>query len=140
MKVVTSRSHEETLQWGKKIGKILQPGAIVTLNGSLGAGKTTLTKGVALALGIEQEITSPTYTIVSIYPGDPPLYHMDMYRIEGHEDFEMLGLEEYLYGRGISLIEWSERIASELPEDCPGIRLDIEKDGSRKITLKGMEI
>ncbi len=140
MKVLFSKSHEETLEWGRKIGKLLAPGDIVTLNGPLGAGKTTLAKGVALALGIKEEVTSPTYTIVSVYEGKMTLYHMDMYRVEGCEDFEMLGLNDYLYGTGLSLVEWSEKVASELPHDCLGITLNIQEDGSRRITLKGLEL
>ncbi len=140
MTEVISKSHEETLALGKKMGKLLSPGDILTLNGPLGAGKTTLTKGVAMALGINQEITSPSYTIISVYPGELPLYHMDMYRIEGPEEFELLGLDDYLYGHGVSLVEWSERIASELPDDCLKARLDIQEDGSRKITIEGLEL
>lgn len=128
------------MDFGFKIGKKLKPGDIVALNGDLGAGKTTITKGIARALGISEDVTSPTYTIVSEYEGALPLYHMDMYRIEGIEEFEMLGVDELLFGQGVSLIEWSERIAEYLPEDGKAINISINGDGSRSITLEGIEV
>ncbi|QEN09857.1 tRNA (adenosine(37)-N6)-threonylcarbamoyltransferase complex ATPase subunit type 1 TsaE [Oceanispirochaeta crateris] len=135
-----SHSFEETLQWGKKVGKSLKPGDIIALKGDLGAGKTSITKGIAKSLGIEDEITSPTYTIVSEYEGSIPLYHMDMYRISGVEEFEMLGVDELLFGKGITLIEWSERILEYLPEDCKSISIQIMESGVRKIILEGISL
>ncbi len=136
----TSRSFDETVSLGEKIGMTLIAGDIVALRGDLGAGKTSITKGIAKSLGITEDITSPTYTIVSEYSGSLPLYHMDMYRIGGMEEFEMLGVEELLFGSGVSLIEWSERIVEYLPEDCKSISIYIEKDGSRRIVLEGIEL
>ncbi|MDC7234060.1 MAG: tRNA (adenosine(37)-N6)-threonylcarbamoyltransferase complex ATPase subunit type 1 TsaE [Spirochaetales bacterium] len=135
-----SSSFEETLEWGEKIGKQLRPGDIVALNGDLGAGKTSISKGIALALGIKDDITSPTYTIVSEYDGEIPLYHMDMYRIDGIEEFELLGVDELLFGNGVSLIEWSERISEYLPDDCKSLQISILEDGRRKIILKGINL
>ena len=86
------------------------------MQGSLAAGKTTLTKGIAQALGVKDTITSPTFCIISEYEGKMPLYHMDVYRLEGAEDFINLGIDDMLYGDGVCLIEWSEKIMSELPK------------------------
>ena len=140
MTELLSSSFEETLELGFKIGKVLTPGDIVALNGDLGAGKTSISKGIARALGIKDVITSPTYTIVSEYEGNIPLYHMDMYRIDGIEEFELLGVDELLFGQGVSLIEWSERIAEYLPDDCKTLNISILENGQRKISLEGIEL
>jgi tRNA threonylcarbamoyladenosine biosynthesis protein TsaE len=102
----------------------------------LGAGKTTITKGIAQALGIEETITSPTFCLISEYEGKMPLYHMDVYRLEGTEDFINLGVDDMLYGRGVCLIEWSEKIMDELPKKTIILRLEPNEDGSRTITLE----
>jgi tRNA threonylcarbamoyladenosine biosynthesis protein TsaE len=135
-----SKSFEETINIGREIGAQLRPGNIVCLEGDLGAGKTSLTKGIALALDIPDEITSPTYTLISEYYGTCPLYHMDLYRIDGIEEFEMLGAEDLLFGRGISVIEWSERIEEYLPEDKKIIKVTIMPDLYRKIEIEGIEV
>jgi len=135
-----SNSFEDTIHIGKQIGKVLRPGDIVCLEGDLGAGKTALSKGVAISLEISDEVTSPTYTLISEYQGICPLYHMDLYRIDSIEEFEMLGAEELLFGKGISLIEWSERIEDYLPEDKKIIKITILPDGSRQIELKGITL
>jgi tRNA threonylcarbamoyladenosine biosynthesis protein TsaE len=135
-----SSSYEETLQWGEKIGLTLVPGDIVALKGDLGAGKTSITKGIAKSIGIKDVITSPTYTIVYEYEGKIPLYHMDMYRISGIEEFEMLGVDDLLFGKGITLIEWSERIQEYLPEKGKSISIKIIENGMRKIILEGITL
>ena len=86
------------------------------MRGTLAAGKTTITKGIAHALGIEETITSPTFTIVSEYEGKLHLYHIDVYRLDSSEDFVNLGSDEMLYGNGVSIIEWSEKVQSEIPK------------------------
>ncbi len=140
MTKLISGSFEETINTGKKIGAKLQPGDIVCMEGDLGAGKTSLTKGIALALHIPDEITSPTYTLISEYYGTCPLYHMDLYRIDSIDEFEMLGAEDLLFGNGISVIEWSERIEDYLPEDKKIIRITIMSDLNRKIEVEGIDI
>ena len=140
MKTLFSNSAEETISYGKKIGSLIKPGDIIALKGNLAAGKTTITKGIAKALGIIEDITSPTYTLVSEYYGSIPLYHMDMYRIESVEEFEMLGIEHLIFGNGLSVIEWSERIEEYLPEDHIVIDIQRNEDGSRVITVKGLDI
>lgn len=128
---------EETIELGKKIGILLQKGDIIALQGTLAAGKTTITKGIAQALGIKEEITSPTFCLISEYEGKLPLYHMDVYRLEGGDDFINLGVEDLIYGNGVSLIEWSEKIMEELPKKTIVLRLETtEGTSERNITLE----
>lgn len=131
-----THSAEETIQLGKKIGSMLQPGAIIAMEGNLAVGKTTITKGIAESLGIEEAITSPTFTLISEYDGKMPLYHMDVYRLDSCEDFINLGVEDLMYGDGVSIIEWSERVREELPKSTITLRLEIREDGGRDITLE----
>ena len=112
----TTHSPEETIALGVKIGKKLKKGDVIAMQGTLAAGKTTITKGIAEALDIKDTITSPTFCLISEYYGRMPLYHMDVYRLEGSEDFINLGTDDMIYGDGVSIIEWSEKIMSELPK------------------------
>lgn len=105
------------------------------MRGTLAAGKTTITKGIALSLGITEPITSPTFTIVSEYEGKLHLYHIDVYRLDSCEDFVNLGSDEMLYGNGVSVIEWSEKIQDEIPAKAITINLETNKDNSRTITI-----
>lgn len=134
----TTTTPGETIKLGIEIGKKLHPGDIIALKGNLAAGKTTITKGIAISLEIEDEITSPTYTLISEYSGMMPLYHMDMYRIENSEEFEMLGADELLYGSGVSVIEWSERIEDYLPKNHIAIDIQRQENDSRIITIEGL--
>ena len=131
-----THSAEETILLGKKIGSMLQPGAIIAMEGTLAAGRKTITKGIAEALGIEETITSPTFTLISEYQGTYPLYHMDVYRLDSSEDFINLGVEDLMYGEGISIIEWSERVRDELPASTITLRLEIRQDGGRNVHLE----
>ncbi len=106
------------------------------MQGSLAAGKTTITKGIAAALGVEETVTSPTFTLISEYEGKMPLYHMDVYRLDSTEDFINLGTDDMIYGKGGSVIEWSEKIMEELPSSSIIIKLEPQEDGSRKITIE----
>lgn len=128
---------EETKAFGKRLGSLLKPGDILCLNGDLGAGKTTLTKSIGLGLGVEDYITSPTFALINEYEGNFPVYHFDVYRLEGVGDSFDLGFDEYFFGRGVCIIEWAEKIEEVLPEDR--IVLDIEKTSEmgRKISLRG---
>lgn len=114
---------------------MLKSGDIIAMEGTLAAGKTTITKGIALGLGITEDITSPTFTIVSEYDGRLHLYHIDVYRLDSAEDFVNIGSDEMLYGNGVSIIEWSEKIKEELPQSTITIALQVEKDNSRTINV-----
>ena len=105
------------------------------MQGTLAAGKTTITKGIASALGITETVTSPTFTLISEYEGKMPLYHMDVYRLDSTEDFINLGTDDMIYGKGISVIEWSEKIMEELPPSSIIIKLETCEDGSRDISI-----
>ena len=113
----------------------IKKGDVIAMQGTLAAGKTTITKGIANSLGVEDDITSPTFCLVSEYEGKMPLYHIDVYRLDGAEDFETLGPEEMLYGEGITIIEWSEKIMNVLPKSSIILKIDVEADNSRTITI-----
>ncbi|WP_153017227.1 tRNA (adenosine(37)-N6)-threonylcarbamoyltransferase complex ATPase subunit type 1 TsaE [Alkalihalobacillus trypoxylicola] len=132
-KTIETHSPEETMQWAEKIAKQLFPGAVLTLEGDLGAGKTHFTKGIAKGLGVKRVVNSPTFTIIKEYSGRLPLYHMDVYRLD--DQFEEIGLEDYFYGQGVTVVEWASKIRPQLPKE----RLDIEifrtGDTTRNIIL-----
>ncbi|HPS44963.1 MAG TPA: tRNA (adenosine(37)-N6)-threonylcarbamoyltransferase complex ATPase subunit type 1 TsaE, partial [Treponemataceae bacterium] len=126
-----TKTPEETIALGKRLGSMLKKGDVVALQGTLAAGKTTITKGIALALGITEPVTSPTFTLISEYYGSMTLYHMDVYRLDSTEDFLNLGVEELLYGDGVCVVEWSEKVMKELPKSAILVRLAALDDGSR---------
>lgn len=138
MAVFTCKERKDTIRLGRLIGEQLKKGDIVCLEGSLGSGKTTLVKGMALAFGIEDEVTSPTFTIVSAYHGDPDLFHIDLYRIDQLDQLDDIGIDEFLYGNGIAVVEWGEKMASLLPETAIRILITIKKDNSREISVTGL--
>ncbi|GHU40717.1 tRNA (adenosine(37)-N6)-threonylcarbamoyltransferase complex ATPase subunit type 1 TsaE [Clostridia bacterium] len=123
-------SEEETIALGIRLGTQAETGGVYTIDGELGAGKTMLTQGIAKGLSVMEVVNSPTFTIVKVYEtGRMPLYHFDVYRIADVEEMEEIGYEDYFYGDGLSLIEWSSRIRSILPENRTEIQIekDIEK-------------
>lgn len=129
---------EETKDFGIKLGELLNGGDILCLNGDLGAGKTTLTKSIGLGLGVTDYITSPTFALINEYEGRIPVYHFDVYRLENVEDLDDLGFDDYFYGKGVSIIEWADKIEKSLPKER--IVLDIEKGeniDSRVINITG---
>lgn len=133
-----SKSELETEQLGEKLARQLKPGAVIAYYGDLGAGKTAFTRGLGRGLGIVDRITSPTYNIVNEYPGDIPLFHFDMYRLQSSEDLFDIGWEDYLQRGGVIAVEWSERVEDVL-EDV--LAIEIRKDPAnpegRIITIKG---
>ena len=132
-----TNSAEETIELGKKIGSFLKGGEIFAMQGTLAAGKTTITKGIAQALNVKDEITSPTFCLISEYEGKIPLYHMDVYRLNDGEDFINLGAEDLIYGKGVSIIEWSEKIMEELPKSTIILKIEpIEGTTQRKIEIE----
>ena len=130
MTIYESNSEEETFDIGKKLGEKADRGEIICLEGDLGVGKTVFTKGFAVGLSIEDNIDSPTFTIVQEYTqGRLPLYHFDVYRIGDISEMDEIGYEDYFFGEGVCLIEWASRIKELIPESA--IRIIIEKDLSK---------
>lgn len=122
---------------GLRLGELARPGDIILLEGTLGAGKTTLTRciGEGLNLPAESRVTSPTFAIIHEHHGRLPLYHVDLYRLGGEDEIEDLGLEDYLYGEGLCVIEWPQRLGGALPAEYLRLTLDLFPDGSRRATL-----
>jgi len=134
-----SRNPQETQALGRILGDLCEPGDVIALTGELGAGKTCLTKGIATGLGVSERysVTSPTFTLVNEYPGRFDLYHLDLYRLAGPDDLIDLGYEEYCYGRGITVVEWAEKIIDILPEGSLFVSLTYIDDTTREIKLEG---
>lgn len=131
MAVFISRSAEDTINFAKGYASSLKAGDVVLLNGGMGAGKTVFAKGVALGLGIDDEVLSPTYAYMNDYGGK--LYHYDCYRLSSGAQAEALGLCDYFYGSGVCLIEWAENIADVLPEGCKTVTITKISEGERRI-------
>jgi len=131
-------SPEETKRFGKSLAKQLEVGSVVALIGPLGSGKTVLIQGICSGLGVEKAVTSPTFVIINEYPGrlhSSPIwiYHFDLYRLENVEEFIKLGYEEYFYGKGITLIEWAEKVKPFLPKKRWEANLKILSENEREI-------
>ena len=123
--IFETHSPEETEDVGRRLAETVSPGDIVCLNGELGAGKTVFVKGFAKGLGVEEPVVSPTFTIVQEYrEGRLPLYHFDVYRIEDPEEMEEVGLDEYFYGGGVSVVEWAGLIAEMIPDTAKKILIE----------------
>ena len=131
---IRTSSPEETERLGERIGRALEPGIVVALIGELGAGKTTLTKGIARGLEVPDLVHSPTFTLIHEHKGRLPVYHFDLYRLDTPEQIEDLGYEDYFNGQGVTIIEWAEKIPSLLPDDHLEIRISGEDD-ARTFTL-----
>lgn len=133
---ITTFSPEETISLGEKIGSLLKGGDCIAYSGGLGAGKTTITRGISIGLGLGDEVTSPTFSLVNEYVGERlTLYHFDMYRITSVDDLETTGFYDYLDNSSILAIEWSENIANELPENTVKIQIERIDEQTRKITI-----
>ena len=137
MRTVVCKTEEEMENLGRELAKTFKPGTVVSLRGSLGAGKTVFARGVARALGINEAIVSPTFTLIQEYEGILPMYHMDLYRITSVEDFQMTGGEDLMYNGGVCLIEWSEVIQELLPKDTIYIKITVNADSSRTVQIEG---
>lgn len=139
-RTIETNSPEETFALGRQIGEQAEQGEVYTLIGDLGVGKTVFTQGLAVGLGIQDAVNSPTFTIVQVYEdGRIPFYHFDVYRIGDVEEMDEVGYEDYVYGEGVSLIEWADLIEEILPEHYR--RITIEKNPEkgfdyRKITIE----
>ncbi len=133
-----TQSAQETIKFGRNLAKHLKPKDIIALIGELGCGKTTLTKGIAEGLGVKNAnyVNSPSFVLIREYKGRINLYHLDFYRLDKLTDMEALGLEEYFYSDGVSVIEWAEKLKDLLPKDHLSIEIDILGENSRSINLK----
>ncbi|UOF92196.1 tRNA (adenosine(37)-N6)-threonylcarbamoyltransferase complex ATPase subunit type 1 TsaE [Fodinisporobacter ferrooxydans] len=136
--VISAESPRETQAIGKEFVARLSAGDVICLDGDLGAGKTTFTQGIAMGLGIHEIVNSPTFTLIQEYVGTLPLYHMDLYRLGDQAIEEELGLEDYMYGKGITVIEWSNWIERLLPEERWVVAIEITGVQSRSICITGV--
>ncbi len=135
----TTHSADETIALGEKIGSRLVGGDIIAYRGGLGAGKTTITHGIAKGMGLKDDVSSPTFALVNEYRGVTNLYHFDMYRINGGLDLETTGFYDYMDSDSVLAIEWSENIANELPENIITITISRIDDETREIEINGDE-
>ncbi len=136
MRIEKTNSPEETWALAAELADELGPGTVIALHGDLGAGKTCFIQGYAAALGIDEPITSPTYTLIGEYEGRLPLHHIDLYRLSGPEEALGLGLEEYFDAKGITAIEWAERAEGLLPPDLLHIQIDSDLEtGTRTFRI-----
>jgi tRNA threonylcarbamoyladenosine biosynthesis protein TsaE len=134
--LTVTNSAAETRALGEKLASRLKAGDVVVLEGELGAGKSELARGIARGLGVTETVTSPSFTILNVYEsGRCPLYHFDWYRLESEEELYELGMDEYLGGDGIAVVEWAERCPDAVPENVLRIRLEVTGGESRRITV-----
>lgn len=135
--MMMTNSAAETRELGMRLAEKLQAGDVILLEGELGAGKSELARGIAKGLGVTETVTSPSFTILNVYEsGRIPLYHFDWYRLESAEELFELGMDEYLGGDGIALVEWPERCPEAVPEDYLRIRITAEDENRRKLTAE----
>ncbi|MDI6781310.1 MAG: tRNA (adenosine(37)-N6)-threonylcarbamoyltransferase complex ATPase subunit type 1 TsaE [bacterium] len=136
MLTITTQGPEQTRAIGKRLGRMLHEGSIIALIGGLGAGKTVITQGIANGLEIDEDITSPTFLIVKEYAnGRLPLYHFDLYRFDTPSQLDFFSIDEYLFGNGVCVIEWAERIEHMLPSEHMRIDIQWVKENQRQINL-----
>ncbi|MFH1684099.1 MAG: tRNA (adenosine(37)-N6)-threonylcarbamoyltransferase complex ATPase subunit type 1 TsaE [Candidatus Margulisiibacteriota bacterium] len=130
-----TRSAEETVELGKKIGAYLLPNEVIALTGTLGAGKTTLIQGIAQGIGVKDYVTSPTFIIINEYNGRIPFFHVDLYRLNNVDEIEDLGIEEYFTRGGACVIEWAEKLKELKPGNVKTIEIEIVSETERKICV-----
>ena len=134
---ITSHAPDETRKWGRIIGKEIEHPLVIGLTGDLGSGKTAFVQGLAEGLEVPEQyyITSPTFTLINEYPGRQPLYHIDLYRLDGIGDFEDIGLDELMHDRAVIAIEWAEKWSDDLPAEHLILSFEIAGDEDRRINL-----
>jgi tRNA threonylcarbamoyladenosine biosynthesis protein TsaE len=132
-----SNSPSETETIGRQLAKNINPGSVLALKGDLGSGKTSLVKGLAAGLGSRVDVTSPTFTILHEYrEGRLPVYHFDFFRMEDRQSIERLGIDEYLFGDGVTVIEWADRFPELIPEQARWILFETKSETQRAITVQ----
>jgi tRNA threonylcarbamoyladenosine biosynthesis protein TsaE len=137
---LTSRSPDDTVAIGLRLGKLLKAGDVVGLYGDLGAGKTTMVKGIAGAFGIDaRDVTSASFTIIAEYESSPPFCHIDLYRISGSEDIDNTGFWECTGGRSVSVVEWAEKLGDSFAEDIIRVTIADKGDMEREISIEGID-
>jgi len=134
MTIITN-SETETISEGEKLGRRLAPGAVVALYGGLGAGKTAFVRGLALGLGINKNVSSPTFTIANEYTGEIPLYHFDMYRIKSENELFDIGWDDYLESGGVCAVEWSQNTPGAFPPDAIVVKFENLGGNTRRIEI-----
>ena len=134
---ISTRSSSQTMNWGRRLGKLLEGGEIVALIGELGAGKTCFVRGVTQGLDVGKDswIRSPSFTLINEYQGRLAVYHIDLYRIGSRNQLEGLNLREYLYSDGVSLIEWFEHLPADEVEEFLEVRIAYVDSARRKLTF-----
>ena len=136
MASIISHNPQETFELGRQFATPLRRGDVLALEGDLGAGKTQFAKGLAAGLGVESDVTSPTFTLIHEYPGGRlPLFHIDLYRLEDEDEVLGIGLDEYLDGDGVTVIEWADKFAALMPKGVRWIRFRVLEGDDREITL-----
>lgn len=133
---VLTHSETETLAWAQNFGRQLKIGDVVALYGDLGAGKTVISRGICAAWGFTGGVHSPSYALVHEYPNDPPLYHLDLYRLEPPADLHEIGVEHYAFAQGITLIEWPERLENQTDWITWELRVEHSGENSRRISAR----
>ena len=129
---------EDTITFGRLVGEKLSPGAVLALSGPLGAGKTVFVKGIALGLGIDSAVVSPSYTIAAEYSGRLALTHIDLYRTGSDEELELLGFDDLVFGDGVTVIEWGEKAAAFLDADTIRVTVTIHDENKRRIDITNL--
>ena len=133
---IATKSPEDTQELGRRLGELAQPGDIYVLTGKLGAGKTTLTQGIARGLGTKENAMSPSFVLIHELKGRLPLYHIDLYRLDKIEEISALGLDDYLFGDGVSVVEWGEKAGDILPDESLSIEIEYLDGDERSIEIK----
>ncbi len=135
-----THSPEETIRLGEDLAKRLSKGSVVALFGDLGSGKTTFTKGIGKGLGVKNamHINSPTFVLIKEYKGKLPLYHLDLYRLDNLQDIEDIAVEEYIYGDGITIIEWAGKMKGLLPKKHIAVKFTIKGESERGIEIEDL--
>ena len=138
---ITTTSEEETIRLGKHLAACVEPGMVIALTGILGSGKTTLTKGIVAGLykGEAVKVKSPSFALVNQYEGKLPVYHIDLYRLDRPRDCEEIGIDEFLFAGGVSIIEWGEKIKRLLPHDHISIMITLGTEHERKFVVHAVD-